>query len=919
MDTTPNLGLPYLAAAQSQKHVTHNEAIRSLDALVQMAVASRVATTPPASPAEGVRYIVAATAGGAWIGQSLKVAAFQDGAWAFFLPRAGWLVYVADEAKLVVYDGAQWTTATGSASIPSVNPVALVGINATADTTNRLSVKSPATLLDNIGNGHQLKINKAATSDTASLLLQDAYSGRAEIGLAGDDSLHVKVSANGSTWKEALLIDSASGSVSFPSGVILAGGSTAPFWAAGLDATLKCSIANTMFLAAEGDSLTVGQAAIAGVWEQTAGVSYSDLYKASDTSGKLGYVNVAVGGSGLVGVQSRAAALDAQIAAHPGYANYCLSVFIGVNDGVYPASSTLQYPNGTGPGPAGTDWQSQFKAYLTARRAAGWQRIVVCTITPYNTEKVAADATTRKAINTFLRSLVGSGHANGIVDFAVDPVMGNPASMNPIADPAGPPSLYFHDYVHQSAFGHLRQQLIAAPVYNAQAVNALALVASPVAAPAAGNYSTTQTVSLTTATAGAAIYYTTDGSTPTSASTLYVSPLTVSSTTLNAVAVKSGLGNSPVMTATYTISATVATPVLTPAAGSYSATQSITMTSATAGSLIYYTTDGSTPTTASTAYSTAITVSASATLKALAVKAGLTNSAIASAAYTIAVSAATPTFSPAAGTFPTAQSITMTSATPGSTIYYTTDGSTPTTASAVYASPIAVASTVTLKAIANASGFTPSATATAAYTISAASGTVWNAADAGTNYTLDASKRTLSAPTGNLVYVRAGTAPITTNTAVELLFNGDAGAANSYSSFGLANTAAALSANINASGALTGGAFTNGVGQNNATGTGFTIVAATGRWPRPLVDGQRGMLAVDPVAGKLWWSFNGGATWGTNGNGNPATGAAPDATFPPGGTYWFTAQQYNYLGTPTFTLQATVVGTIPAGFTALNG
>jgi Protein of unknown function (DUF2793)/Chitobiase/beta-hexosaminidase C-terminal domain len=917
MDTTPNLGLPYLAAAQSQKHVTHNEAIRSLDALVQLAVASRLVAIPPASPAEGIRYIVAAAATGAWLGQSLKIAAFQDGAWAFFTPRAGWLVYVADEAKLVVFDGTQWTAVAGNGGIASTNPVPFVGVNATADATNRLTVKSPATLFDNIGNGHQLKINKAAASDTASLLLQDAYSGRAEIGLAGDDSLHIKVSANGSVWKEALLIDSASGSVSFPSGATLAGGSTAPFWAAGLDATAKCTLTNTMFLAAEGDSLTVGQSAIPGVWELTAGFSYSDLYKASDSSGKLGYVNVAAGGSGLANVQARAAALDVLLANNPGYASYCLSVFIGVNDGVYPANPNLQYPNGTGPGPAGTDWQSQFKAYLTARRTAGWQRIVVCTITPYNTEKTAADSAGRKLTNTFIRSLVASGHANAIIDFASDPIMGNPASMNPIADAGGPASLYFHDYVHQSAFGHMRQQLIAAPVYNAQAVSALAAAAAPAAVPAGGTYGSQQTVSLTTSTAGAAIYYTTNGTTPTTASTLYVTPLPIAATTtLNAIAVKSGIGNSPVTMATYTISTTVATPTLAPAAGTYSGTQSIVITSATAGATIYYTTDGLTPTTASAVYSSAIALNASATVKTFAIKAGMLNSGIASAAYVISQPAALPTFSPAAGTFATPQSITLASATPGATIYVTTDGTTPTTASTVVTGPIAVPSSLTLKAIATANGFTSSAVATATYTIANASQTTWNAADAGANYTLDASKRTLSAPTGNLVYVRAGLVPITTKTIVEILFTGAAGAPNSYASFGLANTAAALGSNINASGALVGGVFQNAVGQVIATGTGFTVVNATGVWPRPLVDGQRGLLAIDPIAGKLWWSFNGGVF---NQYRDPATGLGPDATFTPGGTYWLTAQQYNYLGSPAFTLQASVVGAIPAGYTALNG
>src|SRR5690606_24599509 len=86
MDTTDNLGLPYIAAAQAQKHVTHNEALRTLDALAQLTVLDKDLAAPPASPAAGQRYIVAAAASGAWAGQDGSVAAWQDGAWAFHMP-----------------------------------------------------------------------------------------------------------------------------------------------------------------------------------------------------------------------------------------------------------------------------------------------------------------------------------------------------------------------------------------------------------------------------------------------------------------------------------------------------------------------------------------------------------------------------------------------------------------------------------------------------------------------------------------------------------------------------------------------------------------------------------------------------------------------------------------------------------------
>ena len=80
---TAHLGLPYLAAAQAQKHVTHNEALRILDTVVQLAVIDASLTAAPGSPAQGDRYIVGASATGDWAGHGKEVAAFVDGAWEF--------------------------------------------------------------------------------------------------------------------------------------------------------------------------------------------------------------------------------------------------------------------------------------------------------------------------------------------------------------------------------------------------------------------------------------------------------------------------------------------------------------------------------------------------------------------------------------------------------------------------------------------------------------------------------------------------------------------------------------------------------------------------------------------------------------------------------------------------------------------
>jgi hypothetical protein len=211
-DSTPNLALPFITPAQAQKHVTHNEAIRMLDAVVQISVIDRDLAAPPPSPSDGTRYIVASSPTGAWSGHVHEVAAYQDGAWQFYEPREGWLAWVAGEDLLVCWDGAAWISAVAS----SLNPSALVGINATADTTNRLALSSPASLFNHAGAGHQQKINKATTSDTASQLFQTGFSGRAEVGLTGDDNFHFKVSADGSTWRDALVIPAATGTPRVP-------------------------------------------------------------------------------------------------------------------------------------------------------------------------------------------------------------------------------------------------------------------------------------------------------------------------------------------------------------------------------------------------------------------------------------------------------------------------------------------------------------------------------------------------------------------------------------------------------------------------------------------------------------------------------------------------------------------------------
>ena len=294
---------------------------------------------------------------------------------------------------------------------------------------------------------------------------------------------------------------------------------------------------------------------------------------------------------------------------------------------------------------------------------------------------------------------------------------------------------------------------------SAVATGVFTIVAAvPVFSPKAGTYTSAQSVTITDATAGATIHYTTDGSTPTGSSTVYTGPITVSSPeTLKAIAVATGVSNSGVATAVYSIAAT--TPVFSPRAGTFTSAQSVTITDSTPGAVIYYTTDGTTPTTSSTFYAGPITVATTQTIKAIAAAPGYANSGVASAAYIIAVPA--PTFLPRGGTYTSAQSVSLTDTMAKAAIYYTTDGTTPTTASRLYSGPISVSFTQTLKAMAVATGYANSAVNTAAYTFAALAPVF--TPKAGTFTSAQSVTMTDATPGAVIYYTTDGTAPSTSS------------------------------------------------------------------------------------------------------------------------------------------------------------
>lgn len=208
MTDSTHLKLPYILPGQAQKHITHNEAIAALDTLTQLAVLDRDLNTPPGSPDVNMRYIVGPTPTGAWSGKASQIAAWDGAAWRFHAPEPGWLAFVLDENGLLAWSGTAWEPTLG---LDSETP--MLGINTTPDPTNRLAVASDAVLFTYGSDDVQVKLNKASPADTASLLFQTAFSARAELGLTGDDKLHLKVSADGVTWREALVVDPATGNV----------------------------------------------------------------------------------------------------------------------------------------------------------------------------------------------------------------------------------------------------------------------------------------------------------------------------------------------------------------------------------------------------------------------------------------------------------------------------------------------------------------------------------------------------------------------------------------------------------------------------------------------------------------------------------------------------------------------------------
>jgi hypothetical protein len=333
------------------------------------------------------------------------------------------------------------------------------------------------------------------------------------------------------------------------------------------------------------------------------------------------------------------------------------------------------------------------------------------------------------------------------------------------------------------------------PTTQTPAVQDKETVKTPSFSPAAGSYSSAQSVSIATSTSGASIYYTTDGSTPSASSTKYATPIAVgSSQTLKAIALKEGMNDSAVASAAYVIGSplgTVATPVLDPAEKTFSSFLQVNISCATAGARIYYTTDGSAPDASSSEYLSPVTVTKTLAIKAIAIKDGMNNSAVATGSYTHnANMVATPSFlvsedqnASGAGSYSSSITVQILCSTSGAAIYYTTDGAAPTASSNLYSSPLAISSSTTLKAIAIKENMANSEVGSASYTIDASKVSTPVMTPAAGTYTQDCPVSIACATTdATIYYTTDGSDPSTASASYSTPFElkGDVTAAKTF-------------------------------------------------------------------------------------------------------------------------------------------
>ncbi|MGZ2256467.1 DUF2793 domain-containing protein [Roseobacter sp. A03A-229] len=217
-DTSSCLSLPFIQPNQAQKHVTHNEALRILDVLTQLAVLTDDQPAPPGTPAEGDRHIVGDAASGDWAGQDGRLTLFENGLWQYFDPKPGWRAYVTGRETLVVFDGTEWIDLDSD----ELQEIEAFGLGMVSLPTAPFSAKINGAVWTALyqadgGDGDMIStINKEATGDDAGFVFQQDFGTRALFGLFGSDDIRLATSANGTDFRDGLIVDASTGVVEQP-------------------------------------------------------------------------------------------------------------------------------------------------------------------------------------------------------------------------------------------------------------------------------------------------------------------------------------------------------------------------------------------------------------------------------------------------------------------------------------------------------------------------------------------------------------------------------------------------------------------------------------------------------------------------------------------------------------------------------
>ena len=217
-DRSNILSLPYIQPNQAQKHVTHNEALRLLDILVQLAVEDDTQATPASSPLQGARYIVAQNGLEDWAGHDGELAVFDNGTWQFFEPKAGWQAYVAVRHAMVVHNGNDWQ----APDTADFHDIAALGVGMTATVQSPFSAKLNSALwtaqYDADGGSGSIvhRINKEAAAQNAGFVFQTDFETRSLFGLFGNELFRLSMSPNGTDFKDGFVIDPATAIVEQP-------------------------------------------------------------------------------------------------------------------------------------------------------------------------------------------------------------------------------------------------------------------------------------------------------------------------------------------------------------------------------------------------------------------------------------------------------------------------------------------------------------------------------------------------------------------------------------------------------------------------------------------------------------------------------------------------------------------------------